>query len=160
DDETNKASRAAMHAAKADITDRMLNSSEIPHNKSTTRVDKHGTPVSVTTGSTNWTPTGLCSQSNNALTIRNQQVAQLYLDYWKRLRADGSAQAEAFRLSNAVVLPEVLMADGKTRVQVFFSPNMKERTKPKTGAPVPPDMAYIFDLMRNTKKMLGFLAFF
>ena len=39
-------------------------------------------------GSTNWTPTGLCTQSNNTVLIEDSALAQDYWQYWKDLRAD------------------------------------------------------------------------
>jgi phosphatidylserine/phosphatidylglycerophosphate/cardiolipin synthase-like enzyme len=39
-------------------------------------------------GSTNWTDTGLCGQSNNAVVIENADLAAAYLAYWNRLRED------------------------------------------------------------------------
>jgi len=47
------------------IIDRMFNSTaRIGHNKFAVYV-KDGRPVAVMSGSTNWTETGLCTQSNN-----------------------------------------------------------------------------------------------
>jgi phosphatidylserine/phosphatidylglycerophosphate/cardiolipin synthase-like enzyme len=43
------------------------------------------------TGSTNWAPTGLCTQVNNGLLIRDADVARIYLDQWHRLRVAASA---------------------------------------------------------------------
>ena len=63
------------------------NSSHIGHNKFAVLV-KGGKPVAVWTGSTNWTPTGLCAQTNNTIILDSPDVAQFYLDYWNRLLKD------------------------------------------------------------------------
>ena len=159
DDQTNKASREQLHKAGADISDRMLASTEIGHNKSTTSVDAQQVPQDVTTGSTNWTPTGLCCQSNNVLRVKSVDLATIYMEYWKLLREDGSAQGEKLRTANATLKKQVVLPDG-TRITVWFSPNMKERTKPKQNAPVPPDMADVFDRMEKARRQILFLAFY
>lgn len=42
----------------------------------------------VATGSTNWTETGLCTQTNNVIIIEDEALAAHYLEYWRRLKAD------------------------------------------------------------------------
>src|SRR5262249_15788180 len=51
----------------------------------------HENPQAVWTGSTNWTPTGLCTQINNGLLIRDEKVAQVFLDQWNLLKDSGSS---------------------------------------------------------------------
>ena len=83
-DGTNKDARAELHGKHVPLNDRFVPSSSIGHNKFV--VWSHdGTPTAVLTGSTNWTSTGLCSQTNNALVIHNSTVATDYLDCWQRL---------------------------------------------------------------------------
>src|SRR5215467_1565856 len=72
---------------------RLLPSNQIGHNKFVVYVDKSGHARAVLFGSTNWTPTGLCAQTNNTVVIDNAKVAQRYLDYWKQLKVD-SQQAK------------------------------------------------------------------
>jgi len=67
--------------------DRMLKKGHIGHNKFIVYV-KGNKPQAVLTGSTNWTPTGLCAQSNNAILLESPALAKEYLEYWKRLKAD------------------------------------------------------------------------
>ena len=58
---------------------------------SRSRTDQPGKPMTVWTGSTNWTPTGLCTQVNNGLLIEDAAIAgEVYLDQWNRLRKAGS----------------------------------------------------------------------
>src|SRR5262249_23716442 len=71
-----------------EMHDRMFNNEHIGHNKFGVLVDAQGKPKAVVTGSTNWTPTGLCAQSNNAMLIENERIAAEFVDYWKGLVAD------------------------------------------------------------------------
>lgn len=164
-DETNQPAREKLHAAGVDIIDRMLNESKntnqyaIGHNKSMVRVDAEGTPVSITTGSTNWTMTGLCCQSNNIIQIESEELAKLYLDYWQLLKNDNAEQGQVLREANAKRKDDVVLADG-TRITAWFSPNTKEKTKPAKDAPTPPDMAEVFQAMENAKQGVFFLAFY
>jgi hypothetical protein len=136
-DETNKAARAALHAANADVTDRVVGAWGIPHNKFQQKDDKHGNPTDVTTGSTNLTDTGMGCQSNMVIRIRNAQVAANYKDYWTRLLADtklgpANLQSLAFRTRNAQGYAPVTLADG-TIIENYFQPSLKDKAKPKDG---------------------------
>src|SRR5205085_578166 len=90
-DETNAPVRKALHQkmkkGEINIYDRMLGS-HIGHNKFVIYTDKSGKPKSVLTGSTNWTATGLCGQTNNMVVIDNEKIATQYLKYWKELKKD------------------------------------------------------------------------
>ena len=70
---------------------RIMPSNHIGHNKFLVYVDKSGNAQAVLFGSTNWTPTGLCTQTNNTLIVNNPKIAKRYLDYWKQLAADTKA---------------------------------------------------------------------
>lgn len=59
----------------------------IAHNKFIVLL-KDGKPVEVWTGSTNFTAAGIFGQSNVGHIVRDEKVAQQYLDYWTRLAAD------------------------------------------------------------------------
>jgi hypothetical protein len=83
DDENAKA-RTAL--AMCDVKDRMTAPRALAHNKFLVICDSDKTPEAVWTGSTNWTKTGLCTQANNALLVRNAALAQFYLDQWKAVR--------------------------------------------------------------------------
>src|SRR5207248_607921 len=93
-DAENQPARALLHASEiGEMIDRMLQSlpaSNIGHNKFVVYVDANGEAQEVLTGSTNWTPNGLCAQSNNALLVRSAALAQAYLAYWQRLKTDTS----------------------------------------------------------------------
>src|SRR5262249_12704513 len=130
------------------------NSAHIGHNKFAVLV-KGGKPTAVWTGSTNWTQTGLCAQTNNTIVLDSEDVAQPYLNYWNRLLADklptpkpdtaqlNSDQGKALRKADET--PDTAKI-GKTDVQVWFSPNTPAVGTPKTRT-VPPDLAVVFNLM-------------
>jgi hypothetical protein len=88
DVENNDARMAIHRIAPKSIQERMFNNkTTIGHDKFAVYV-KNGVPTTVMTGSTNWTETGLCTQSNNAIIIEDTDVAKFYFDFWHRLAAD------------------------------------------------------------------------
>jgi hypothetical protein len=80
--------RARLLAAGVDVeaANRFLSPGALGHNKLAVFTDSSGKPRAAWTGSTNWTPTGLCTQLNNGLLIRDEKVAETYLEQWNRLR--------------------------------------------------------------------------
>ncbi len=86
----NKAVRAQLKS-KIRVYDRIVSSGHFAHNKVVVICDSDGKPLSVLTGSTNWTSSGLCTQANNGLIIDDPVVAQDYLDAWNRIHAAGNA---------------------------------------------------------------------
>ncbi|HUC89274.1 MAG TPA: phospholipase D-like domain-containing protein [Patescibacteria group bacterium] len=68
------------------IYDRIVKSPHFAHNKFVVFCDKQGNPASVWTGSTNWTMTGLCTQVNNGILIRDAKLAAAYLHRWEDLK--------------------------------------------------------------------------
>ena len=162
DDLTNQAARKRLHEAGADVLDRMLPASAIGHNKSSVYVDKAGKARRFMSGSVNRTATGFCCQTNNALQVISDQLAQYGLEYWKLLEADtidGAKQSAAFRQANAKRKANATLPDG-TSLTVWFSPNTQRRSKPPKDAPTPPDMQEIFDCMDEARDALYFLAFY
>ena len=96
-DDGNAPSAAAF--AGRPIYRRYMPKGQIGHNKFIVYVGPDGEPKSVLTGSTNWTPTGLCTQSNNCMIIESTDLAQTYLDYWDDLKADAERAGRAPRCS-------------------------------------------------------------
>ncbi len=151
------------------MQDRMFNTAAgIGHNKFAVLVVE-GQPRAVWTGSTNWTPTGLCGQTNNTIVFHSRDVAQSYLDYWNRLHEDkqpvpkplskGNSANQGAALREANRQPsDVTLDGGATRVQLWFSPNTPERRSPATRT-VPPDLEVLFDLMSKAKHAIFFLVF-
>ena len=151
----------------------MLPPQDIGHNKSIVYVDASGKPAAVLAGSTNWTVTGLCAQSNNSVIIEDPNLAAVYMDYWNRLKADTDQakgdpkayQAAAFRTANNQ--PHKL---GETTV--WFSPNTARKSKPpglavpadlsegaKCPAEAPGDMFEVFQAIHAAKQAVLFLEF-
>jgi phosphatidylserine/phosphatidylglycerophosphate/cardiolipin synthase-like enzyme len=97
-DENVKA-REALQAC--DVRDRMTAPRALAHNKFLILCDADKTPQAVWTGSTNWTMTGLCTQANNAILVRNAALAQAYLDQWKALATAGDDTPASLRESDA-----------------------------------------------------------
>jgi phosphatidylserine/phosphatidylglycerophosphate/cardiolipin synthase-like enzyme len=156
-DGTNKKVRSQLHKAKYHITDRMLQGNAIGHNKFIVYHDAHG-PAAVLTGSANWTPTGLCGQTNNALLIEDRQVAAHYEDYWRRLKAETTTlQDKALRTWARANPLEVPIAQSGGTLKVWFSPNTVRKSKSTREHPV--DMAEVFDAIDNAKSMVLFLLF-
>lgn len=161
-DQTNEDARKRLHEAKADVTDRILPKSSLPHNKSHVRYNKAGRPVEVLSASANSTFTGLCCQSNNALSVISEELGEIYGAAWDALKEDtdkGELQGTALRDFYRKKPKEVVLKDG-TRIQAWFSPNTVEKTKPKTKPPVPVDMAEVFDAIDGAKEGVYFLAFY
>ena len=180
-DTENHPARAGLHAASPDkVQDRLFNNTaHIGHNKFAVYVEG-GVAKSALAGSTNWTETGLCTQSNNVIIIEDEQVAAHYLDYWKRLLTDpqpagqevtttykgqqfagfaksNGVQGAALRAANATPAAADTLAGGGT-VEVLFSPNTKAKTKNKTS-PTPVDLSRVYSLMEHANHAILFLAF-
>ncbi len=181
-DVENNDARAALHrAAPASIHDRMFNNkTPIGHDKFAVYV-KDDVPVAVMTGSTNWTETGLCTQSNNCIIVEDKDVATFYFDFWHRLlddvqpkrkkltvkttkgtfvgaEANKAVQGQKLRRSNMRPFGPVSLADGASKVNVWFSPNTKTAAKTKTS-PMPGDLNDVYSLMDHAKKAILFLTF-
>lgn len=154
--ENQRSSRRRLHDAGIDITDRILGNGHIGHNKFLVYVNSQGKAERVLSGSTNWTYTGMCAQTNNAVLITSPELAKSYLDYWKALKADGAEQGADFRANNNEVHP-VNMAP--TKIDCWFSPNTVKKTKPASNPAAPGDMAEVFELMEKAQKSIQFLAF-
>src|SRR5215471_5368050 len=123
-DKENEPARQALHERGGiEIIDRFVPSGHIGHNKFCVYIDPADTPQAVLLGSTNWTDTALCAQSNNALVVENRDLAGAYLDYWHRLKTDcddeRSRQGPELRESNAQPGIADLEIDGG-RMTVWF----------------------------------------
>lgn len=161
--------REALKRAGVTVVDRILQKGSIPHNKFMV-LSQNNAPVATLTGSTNWTSTGLCTQTNNALIIESADVAQRYLDYWNTLKDDVDAadgdqkklQSPTLRTwdhksNDDAISGPITLSDGVT-IETMFSPNTNHLLKnpPKE---TPNDMARIFGLIADAKQAVLFLAF-
>jgi phosphatidylserine/phosphatidylglycerophosphate/cardiolipin synthase-like enzyme len=157
------------------MQDRLFNGSgHIGHNKFVVWSNGAGQPQAVLTGSTNWTWSGVCGQSNNLVVIDEPAVAQAFKDYWQRLHDDpqpvpaatsdsnpNANQSDALKLADRT--PVITALNGGGSAELWFSPNMPGKKQPpaakaKPSAP-PPDMARLFSLMRRANEMIMFAVF-
>ena len=171
-DSENSAARGQLHATPGlEIYDRMFNNAHIGHNKFAVLIGGDGSPKAVMTGSTNWTYSGLCAQSNNAVIIESPEIAKEYSDFWDRLlydtksfqvpsppsRSTKNVQGPNLREQNANPPPELPLPD-HTAITLWCSPNTSEATKPK-DPDIPPDLAAVYSLMRKAQDVILFAAF-
>lgn len=146
------------------------NSVQIGHNKFIVWVDDRGRARSVLTGSTNWTWSGLTGQTNNCIRIDMPEIAERYLDQWRKLEEDAqplpaqfgdgmprNQQGKPLRAANQEPQAPVSLKQGKA--ETWFSPNMIPRRYP-TDPATPPDLDRVFSLMRQAREAIFFLAFY
>jgi hypothetical protein len=91
-EDENVDARAALDMC--DVKDRMTAPRALAHNKFLVICDADKAPQAVWTGSTNWTKTGLCTQANNGLLVRDPSLAHFYLDQWNAAAQKGIYPAE------------------------------------------------------------------
>lgn len=166
-DATDTAARKRLHDEDLEIHDRMFNNQHIGHNKFAVLL-VNGKPRKVVTGSTNWTSTGLCGQSNNAMIIDSPEVGQVYSEYWEHLLTDtegfaepaplteGTSNKQGPDLRKANAAPPETVLIGNSQVKVWFSPNTKRTTK---GTETPPDLSDLFSMMRKANDAIFFAVF-
>jgi phosphatidylserine/phosphatidylglycerophosphate/cardiolipin synthase-like enzyme len=133
---------------KVERKDRFISPGALGHNKFLVRTDKKGKPLSVWTGSTNWAPTGLCTQVNNGILIENPDVAAVYLKQWHALREAKSAFPKPFIAANSQPKPIGKDKAGNVRSIVWF-------TRTSKGV----DLAALEAEVRRAKEGILFLMF-
>lgn len=106
------------------LFDRMVSGAHFAHNKFIVFCDAGGAPSMVWTGSTNLTKTGLCTQANNGLLIKDAAVANAFLQEWQRLHAAGNAYPPSLAAAHAAQQRfPVDSGGGKTdQITVWFAP--------------------------------------
>ena len=168
-DDADADNRAALKHAGVTVIDRVLRKGDIPHNKFMVLTD-NGAPSAVLSGSTNWTSTGLCTQTNNALVIESADVAKRYIAYWDALKADvAAAHGDQKKLQSATlrswnhdnndnaIRSPINLGNGVT-IEPLFSPNTR-KTLARPPKEKPNDMQRLFDLVGGAKQAVLFLAF-
>jgi len=111
--------KAVKKARIKGLMKRRETNSAIAHNKFIVLL-KNGKPVEVFTGSTNMTAGGIYGQSNVGHIIRDEDVAQQYLDFWNRLNRD--PEYKDLRPANVAATPDPVGAPPANSVTPFFSP--------------------------------------
>ena len=96
---------------------------KIPHNKFIIRLEGGREPISVWTGSTNFTPSGFLGQTNVGHLVEDAATAKAFLAYWKLLKGDPElAEARAGVLKLTPNPPALIAENSIVRV---FSPRAK-----------------------------------
>lgn len=85
-DENKKARQDLKKNSKVRVFDRLVKSPHFAHNKFVVFCDKKGQPENIWTGSTNWTVTGLCTQTNNGILVDDASIAKAYKSRWDALK--------------------------------------------------------------------------
>jgi PLD-like domain len=142
-DDENKAARATLKGC--DVHDRMLASGHLGHNKFAVFTDAHQKPLMAWTGSTNWSPTGLCTQMNNGILINDPKVAGIFLDHWNKLKDAGDKTTPELLADNDKVKTATV---NKSSVNVWF-------TTTKNA----PEMKAVCDLVDAAQEGVLFLMF-
>jgi phosphatidylserine/phosphatidylglycerophosphate/cardiolipin synthase-like enzyme len=146
---------------------RLMPDNHIGHNKFLVHVDKGGRAKAVLLGSTNWTSTGLCTQTNNTLVIENSKLAERYLAYWKQLAADTKAakgdskSLQGTKLRTWDGAGKAVALDAGASLESWFSPNTPGARK--SGAKNekrPADMEALVKRINAAKHSILFLAFY
>jgi phosphatidylserine/phosphatidylglycerophosphate/cardiolipin synthase-like enzyme len=145
DEDGNESARTALKDAGCEVHDRMLPANVLGHNKFMVVCNTNQDPRSVWTGSTNWSPTGLCTQINNGLLIKDAGVAQIFFDQWGRLRDAGNGTPKDLVAANSQVKSAKA---GQSGVDVWF-------TRSSHG----PELEAVIELVNNAQQGVVFLMF-
>ena len=162
----NEDARKRLEKSARVIWNRIMPDNHIGHNKFLVYADAKGKPKAVLFGSTNWTATGLCTQTNNTLVIDDPKLAGRYLDYWNELAADTKdadgdtkkIQSSPLRTWDAIG-KEINI--GEAIAKSWFSPNTpKQRGSNPAKEKRPVDMEDVVKRINNAKQAILFLAFY
>lgn len=145
----NEKVRKELNKAGVIVYDRILAKEGLGHNKIVIVVDKRtNKPVLALSGSTNWTSSGLCTQLNNAIIVRNEEFAKIFFEYWLKLRDAGNSFTTTLMDFNGSKPHTV------GNMEAWFTRTVKT-PKGKT----PPDIQYIQDLISNAKESIQYIMF-
>ena len=164
--DSNQPAADRLSASAGTFVYRALAHNHIGHNKFLVHTSRDGTPRDVLLGSTNWTPTGLCAQTNNTMVVRDKALATRYRAYWARLVTDTAAaagdpnalQGADLRGSNAT--GQGFPVAGGKDLQSWFSPNTPHARGKVTGELRPPDMNDVVARIDAATQAVLFLAFY
>jgi phosphatidylserine/phosphatidylglycerophosphate/cardiolipin synthase-like enzyme len=121
-EDENADARARLNEAGCVVHDRFLAPQALAHNKFVVIGHREGEsfrPEKVWTGSTNWTPTGLCTQLNNGIMLVNKELADRYEAQFNLLAAAGNTVTDDLLDSNNH--PKRDMALGDATIDSWFS---------------------------------------
>jgi phosphatidylserine/phosphatidylglycerophosphate/cardiolipin synthase-like enzyme len=165
--DANQPARDALEPAGCEKFNRIMPSGHIGHNKFLVYKDDAGKARAVLFGSTNWTFTGLCAQTNNTVVIEDDDLAARYLDYWQQLAndttsADGVGKnLQGPNLRGWEKTGGDLKLSGGEAVESWFSPNTpKQRNRNAKSEACPMDMQQVIKKINGVKRAILFLAFY
>jgi len=143
----NKAARKLLRSKKLEICDRMISPGALGHNKFLVIGSGGDSPKGkiAWTGSTNWTNTGLCTQTNNGLLVKNDDFAQKYLEQWALLKTCKSTFPKNLVTSNSQP-KKATLPGGKA--EIWF-------TRAAKGV----DLKAIDEIVNGAKEAILFLMF-
>lgn len=113
-----------VHGFPAKLLIKRTRRANIPHNKFIVRLDASRKPVSVWTGSTNFTPSGFLGQANVGHQVDDPQVAAQFLGYWEILAGD--PEPTAGRAAVESLTPDPSASGPAAGVTCLFSPRRKK----------------------------------
>jgi phosphatidylserine/phosphatidylglycerophosphate/cardiolipin synthase-like enzyme len=119
----NAEARKALKNANVDVHDRMTKGKFLAHNKALVVCDENGQARWTWTGSTNWTPSGLCTQANNGLLIDDPGLADRFQQQIEALALAGAASPKSLAESNST---EVNASIDGTATTVWFTRTFKQ----------------------------------
>jgi len=137
----------AANGLSGGATPRTSDGAYISHNKFIVLLE-HGEPVSVWTGSTNFTESGIFGHSNVGHIVEDHDVAKEYLKYWERLQKD--PKMADIRSENETASPDISGYPPDAAVTTIFSPRTSLAMLDWYGDPA----------MRSSKDLLCFTAAF
>jgi phosphatidylserine/phosphatidylglycerophosphate/cardiolipin synthase-like enzyme len=150
-EDENQSARKMLKDAGANVIDRMCAPSFLGHNKFVI-LSKKGKPAAAWTGSTNWQPTGLCTQANNGILINNASVARCYMDAWTRISKAGDKKGGSLTQGNSIQPPQVHALKNNSYAFAQF-------TSVPQSSPHAIDIAELLDLIAGAKRSLLFAMF-
>ena len=148
----NAAARAQLRTAGVEVHDRLVGGEHLAHNKFVVACNAAGAPEMVWTGSLNWTMTGLCTQANNALLVKDAGVTASYRAYWDRLQGAGDAYPPSLTAGNDATFTATCaapLAVGQATATLCLCP-----------VPRLEDLAYANTLIARAEQGILFLMFF
>lgn len=141
--------RGNLKQAGVNVSDRILAKLGLGHNKILIMVDNRtDKAISVWTGSTNWSSTGLCTQLNNGILFKDPAVAALYYNYWKELQKAGST-----------FTTDLMNFNGNSPKTVGSLNAWFTRTAKAAIGVTPVDIQYLEDLVNSAKDSILYVMF-
>jgi phosphatidylserine/phosphatidylglycerophosphate/cardiolipin synthase-like enzyme len=148
-EDENAEARTRLKEADVAVHDRFLAPRALAHNKFVVvgrRVTGGFKPEKVWTGSTNWTPTGLCTQLNNGIMLIHEELAERFEAQFQLLAEAGDVVSDELLASNN--RPKRGIPLGDATIDSWFS---------KLSGEI--DIEELVDLVKNAKQGVLFVMF-